>query len=152
MTWASWQFWREIVCGRRFSATILSLAVLTLAGTAGGQTTPPRRLNPPALPPNAPTAHFGPTSTPPGVVPPFTVPNTTSWTALGPGPLNEAQGGEAGGGANASGRIAAVAVDPTNSNNIYIAAAGGGVWQSTNGGATYSPLTDTQATLSMGAL
>jgi hypothetical protein len=45
-----------------------------------------------------------------------------------------------------------VAVDPTNSSNIYIAAAGGGVWQTTNGGSTWTPLTDTQQVLSMGAI
>ena len=35
---------------------------------------------------------------------------------------------------------------------IYVAAAGGGVWKTIDGGATWMPLTDTQATLSMGAI
>jgi len=45
-----------------------------------------------------------------------------------------------------------VAVDPTSDSTIYIAAAGGGVWKSTDGGTTYTPLTDTQTTLAMGAI
>jgi hypothetical protein len=70
---------------------------------------------------------------------------TSTWTALGPASLSS-------GGGNYSGRIAGVAVDPTNSNNIYIAAAGGGVWNTTDGGATWTPLTDSQGTLAMGAI
>jgi photosystem II stability/assembly factor-like uncharacterized protein len=36
--------------------------------------------------------------------------------------------------------------------NIYIAAAGGGVWNTNDGGATWTSLTDNQATLSMGSI
>lgn len=60
--------------------------------------------------------------------------------------------GQDSGGNPVSGRIAGVAVDPTNSNTIYVAAAGGGVWKTTNGGSNWTPLTDNQATLSMGAI
>jgi photosystem II stability/assembly factor-like uncharacterized protein len=35
---------------------------------------------------------------------------------------------------------------------IYIAAAGGGVWKTTDNGANWIPLTDAQSTLSMGAI
>ena len=101
-------------------------------------------MNPPALPSTSPTGKLGPTLSAPSINPGFNSPNTSTWTAVGPAPLNE--------GGSASGRMAAVAVDPTNSNNIYVAAAGGGVWQSTDGGASYTPLTDTQSTLAMGAL
>jgi photosystem II stability/assembly factor-like uncharacterized protein len=75
--------------------------------------------------------------------------STTSWVPIGPAPDLNAQ---VPGYLPASGRIAAVAADPTNANTIYIAAAGGGVWKTTNGGTTWSPLTDQQASLSMGAL
>jgi photosystem II stability/assembly factor-like uncharacterized protein len=51
-----------------------------------------------------------------------------------------------------SGRIAALAADPTNANTIYIAAAGGGVWKTTDGGTSWIPLTDNQQTLFMGAI
>ncbi|HWE84730.1 MAG TPA: hypothetical protein VG267_07285 [Terracidiphilus sp.] len=56
------------------------------------------------------------------------------------------------GGGLVSGRITGIAIDPTNSSNIYVAAAGGGVWNTTNGGTSWTPLTDTQTTLAMGAI
>jgi hypothetical protein len=67
-----------------------------------------------------------------------------SWTTIGPAPLSN--------GVSYSGRIAALAADPTNVNTIYIAAAGGGVWKTADGGTTWAPLTDTQAILYMGAI
>src|SRR4029077_6321344 len=51
-----------------------------------------------------------------------------------------------------SGRIAGLAADPTNANIIYIAAGGGGVWETIDGSARWTPLTDSQQTLSMGAI
>ena len=119
--------------------------VLAWAGISLAQQQPVSHipLNPPALPGSTPKRNLG-TSSAPSINPSLTLPNTTTWTAIGPAPLNE--------GGSASGRIAGLAVDPTNSSNIYIAAAGGGIWQTTNGGSTYSPLTDNQGTLSMGAI
>jgi hypothetical protein len=73
----------------------------------------------------------------------------TSWTALGPAPI--AATGYAGG-QPFSGKIDALAADPTNANVIYVAGATGGVWKTTDGGVTWTPLTDTQATLSTGAI
>src|SRR6185312_9528530 len=55
-------------------------------------------------------------------------------------------------GATYSGRVTGVAPDPTNANVIYISTAGGGVWKTLNGGISWSPLTDSQSTLSMGAI
>jgi photosystem II stability/assembly factor-like uncharacterized protein len=54
--------------------------------------------------------------------------------------------------ARVSGRLTGIAANPTNANVIYVAAAGGGVWKTINGGASWSPMTDRQATLSMGAI
>ena len=76
--------------------------------------------------------------------------STTNWTSIGPSPL--ANTSPADPNFNVSGRIVAVAAHPTDSNTIYIAAAGGGVWRTANGGTTWTPLTDSQVTLSMGAL
>jgi photosystem II stability/assembly factor-like uncharacterized protein len=45
-----------------------------------------------------------------------------------------------------------IAAHPTDPNTIYVAAAGGGVWRTVNGGSSWSPLTDAQATVSMGAI
>lgn len=70
-----------------------------------------------------------------------------AWAPIGPGPLNS--GGSSG---MVSGRIAGIAAHPTDPQTIYIAAAGGGVWKTTNGGTTWVPLTDTQATTTMGCI
>jgi len=43
-----------------------------------------------------------------------------------------------------SGRVMTIAVDPTNKAVIYIGAASGGVWKTTNGGASWQPIFDTQ--------
>jgi hypothetical protein len=51
-----------------------------------------------------------------------------------------------------SGRVSAVAVDPANANHLLVAAASGGVWESTNRGATWWPRTDYMPTLTTGAL
>jgi photosystem II stability/assembly factor-like uncharacterized protein len=75
--------------------------------------------------------------------------STNTWTAVGPAPI--AATGYAGG-QPFSGKINAVAADPTNPNVIYIGASLGGVWKTTDGGNTWTPLTDNQASLSVGAL
>jgi hypothetical protein len=54
-----------------------------------------------------------------------------------------------------SGCVDAIAADPTNANNLYIATASGGVWKTTNAtssNVTWTPLTDNQATLDIGAI
>ena len=51
-----------------------------------------------------------------------------------------------------SGRIAGIAADPNIASTLYIAAAGGGVWESTDSGSTWIPLTDFQQTVAMGAI
>ena len=76
--------------------------------------------------------------------------STTNWTSIGPTPLSNTTPADPN--FNVSGRITAVAAHPTDSNTIYIATAGGGVWKTTNGGTNWTPLTDTQSTLSMGAI
>jgi photosystem II stability/assembly factor-like uncharacterized protein len=75
--------------------------------------------------------------------------NANTWTALGPAPIVN---GQVPGRLPTAGRIAGIAASPTDANTIYIAAAGGGVWKTTDGGAHWKPLTDDQATLSMGAI
>ena len=51
-----------------------------------------------------------------------------------------------------SGRVNAVAFDPTNSNVIYLGAAGGGLWKSTDGGQGWAPLTDAWPYLNVSAI
>jgi photosystem II stability/assembly factor-like uncharacterized protein len=72
-----------------------------------------------------------------------------NWTALGPAPISN---GQTPGQQPVSGRIAAIAADPNDANVIYLATAGGGVWKTTDAGADWTPLTDDQPTLFMGAL
>jgi hypothetical protein len=79
-----------------------------------------------------------------GPASPFTTPPAASpgyqWALVGPKPI-------IGTGASSpwSGRVAAVAPDPSDANTIYIGAASGGVWKTTDGGTTsprWTPLTD----------
>jgi photosystem II stability/assembly factor-like uncharacterized protein len=51
-----------------------------------------------------------------------------------------------------SGRINAVAVAPSNPNLILIGAATGGVWRSTDGGATFNPTSDDHVDLAVGSI
>ena len=73
--------------------------------------------------------------------------NHTSWTPLGPTHISACQ--TSGMGA-CSGRLTAVVGHPTDANTIYVAAAGGGVWKTTNGGTNWTPLTDDQPSMFMG--
>jgi photosystem II stability/assembly factor-like uncharacterized protein len=72
--------------------------------------------------------------------------STTAWTMIGPEPENNSFWGPN------SGRVAAVAVDPTNTNTVYAGAAQGGIWKTTDGGTTWTPLTDTQVSLATGSM
>jgi photosystem II stability/assembly factor-like uncharacterized protein len=86
---------------------------------------------------------------PTGGPPPAIPLSSSSWTLIGPAPVN---GGQVGGGGAVSGRVAGLAADPSNANILYMAAAGGGVWKTTDAGVTWTPLTDGQSTLFMGAI
>jgi photosystem II stability/assembly factor-like uncharacterized protein len=61
-----------------------------------------------------------------------------TWASLGP--------------TNGAGRATAIAVHPTTMGTVYIGAAGGGVWKTTDDGNTWAPLTDSINDLSVGAL
>jgi photosystem II stability/assembly factor-like uncharacterized protein len=55
-------------------------------------------------------------------------------------------------GASVSGRIIAVAVDPTNENVAYAGSASGGIWKTTDMGKNWVPLTERLASMHIGAL
>lgn len=57
-----------------------------------------------------------------------------------------------GGAGHSAGRIAALATDPTHKGVVYAGAAGGGVFRSTDDGATWTPIADHLPALSVGAL
>jgi uncharacterized protein (TIGR03437 family) len=72
--------------------------------------------------------------------------NLSNWTLIGPQPTGQ--------GSNypTAGRVNAIAIDPRNNNVVYIGAAEGGVWKTTDGGVTWIPLTDDQPSLATGSL
>lgn len=111
-------------CTPRFAALVCVSLILILAGPSWAQ--PPGPLSP------------------------------ANWTAIGPAPLDTSPldtiYAPPPNTSKVSGRITGIAADPTNPLIIYVATAGGGVWKTSDGGNTWTPLTDMQQTLSMGAI
>jgi len=92
-----------------------------------------------------------------------TVPRATTaaWTNLGPQPVdsadptyNDPSNGSVypNGFHDVSGRVTALAVSRANANVVYLGAADGGVWKTTDGGATWTPIGDQLDSLSIGAI
>lgn len=72
--------------------------------------------------------------------------NAASWTNIGPTPGYYFSYG------NISSRITSVKYDPLNPDIIYVGAAFGGIWKSTNGGLRWKSKTDYEISLSTGAI
>ena len=74
-----------------------------------------------------------------------------TWRPLGPG---EIPGGQTYGASRVTvaGRIATIAIDPSNRNHVLVGAAGGGVWESIDAGATWTARGDAFPTLTTGAI
>ncbi len=51
-----------------------------------------------------------------------------------------------------SGRVAAVAADPLTRGLVYVGAAGGGIWRSSDGGGTFTPIFDQEPAQAIGAI
>jgi photosystem II stability/assembly factor-like uncharacterized protein len=66
------------------------------------------------------------------------------WSNLGPSRMRS--------GPMDSGRVSAIVTHPDNSNMVYVASAGGGVWRSLDAGASWKAMTDTLGSLGTGAL
>jgi hypothetical protein len=83
-------------------------------------------------------------------------PGPSNWTNLGPQPVTNSAGGTNFGNPSATGRVTAIAVDPTvtttSSQVIYLGAATGGVWKSTNGGASWNTIFDQNNSLAIGGI
>ena len=60
-----------------------------------------------------------------------------NWVPIGPSGWTYTSGWNPG-----TGRISAIAIHPANQNIIYAGSPGGGLWKSTNAGASWAPLTD----------
>lgn len=73
--------------------------------------------------------------------------STTAWALIGPKPTSTPFEFNP-----VSGRVTALAVDPTNANIVYLGGAEGGLWKTTDGGTTWTPLTDNQPSLAVGSI
>ena len=74
-----------------------------------------------------------------------------TWRLVGPTKIPNGQT-YGSGRADVSGRVSSVAVDPSNANHILCGSAAGGVWETRNGGRSWSPRTDRMPTLTIGAI
>ncbi|HXT87021.1 MAG TPA: hypothetical protein VN745_08365 [Verrucomicrobiae bacterium] len=74
--------------------------------------------------------------------------SSSNWTPIGPAPTNSTFF------SLTSGRVNALAVDPCDAsgNTIYAGAAQGGLWKTTDGGSNWTPLTDSQPSISSGSI
>lgn len=67
-----------------------------------------------------------------------------TWQELGPAPINSSGG--------YAGRVSSVGVSATDQDLYYVGSADGGVWKTTDGGATWTPMSDHMPTTSIGAV
>src|SRR3989440_7052496 len=72
-----------------------------------------------------------------------------AWTPIGPLTLPNGVGSNSG---PTSGRVTAIAIDPTDLQKVYLGTAQGGVWRSLNGGTTWTSIFDNAQTMAIGAL
>ena len=70
------------------------------------------------------------------------------WHSIGPSPTNPFFGNWG----LTSGRINTVAVSPSNSNLVLIGSSTGGIWRSTNGGGSFTPVSDNHVDLAVGSI
>lgn len=84
-------------------------------------------------------------------VPPFSM---TAWTSVGPQPTAPSASNPFSGYPTDAGRVTALAIDPNDAtgNTIYLGAAEGGLWGTTDGGQSWTPLTDFQPSLAVGSI
>ena len=90
-------------------------------------------------------------------VPAVTPTGTFAWNTIGPLPMlnNHPNFGGVFTGpplTTSAGRVSAVAADPTTKNLVYVGAAGGGVWRSTDGGATFTQVFQNEPVQAIGAI
>ena len=64
--------------------------------------------------------------------------NPSGWTWLGPG--------------NIGGRLRSIVIHPTDPQTIWVGSVGGGIWKTTNGGASWSPMSDFLASIAVASM
>ena len=82
------------------------------------------------------------------------MPVSQTWQPLGPFfmPHGQSYGKGPASRPSVAGRVSAIAIDPGDDRHILCGAAGGGVWETRDGGRTWSPRCDEQPSLSIGAV
>ena len=145
----------------KYKASLLSILVAVLVGGAvfAEVTTSPTQPEPP------PRESFNETEQPSQTrgtasrtltsAAPFIGTTSGTWTAQGPAPNRSGQVQNLAPNNEVSGAIHVVVAHPTDPNTLYVGAVNGGVWRTTNATAaspTWTPLTDFQRSLSIGAL
>lgn len=75
--------------------------------------------------------------------------NPGSWNSIGPNPIPNGQVSPS---QAVGGRVTSFAIDPTNSNKVYLGTAQGGVYRSVDGGTNWTPIFDTGASSAVGAV
>jgi len=82
-----------------------------------------------------------------GALPVSPAPNSTTytWTSLGPSGIPDGTDTD-------SGRATSVVFDPANANILYLGTASGGVWKTSDGGLTWAPIFDGNASIAIGCL
>jgi photosystem II stability/assembly factor-like uncharacterized protein len=74
----------------------------------------------------------------------------TGLVAIGPAPINNGQ--TFGQRTRVTGRITSLAIDPKQPRTVYLGAAQGGVWRTTDAGGSWQPMTDDAPTQAIGAV
>ena len=73
-----------------------------------------------------------------------------NWTEMGPSPIPNGQ--TTTNSVAVSGRVTAIAIHPTNANLVYVGTANGGIYRTSDGGTTWTPIFDAAQSLAIGAL
>jgi len=73
-----------------------------------------------------------------GATAPTTAPSLINWTAIGPG--------------NVGGRVNVIWIDPQNAQHLIVGAAGGGLWQSSDGGGSWTAVAEFPGSLAVSAI
>lgn len=110
------------------------------------------RVNPDGTLPDAPGPRVMPQLQALSAAPGVPLVLNSRWTSLGPQPITGGQVGNALTTRPMSGRVSDIAVHPTNPNRWLVGTAGGGVWETKDGGTTFVAITDHAPTLAIGAV
>ncbi|HLW99291.1 MAG TPA: choice-of-anchor D domain-containing protein [Candidatus Acidoferrales bacterium] len=86
------------------------------------------------------------------VPPPLGWPEPAAWTNIGPQPVTNSAGGANFGNPASTGRVTAIAVDPNLPSTVFLGAATGGVWKSTDSGTTWNTTFDNNKSLAIGGI